>query len=49
MLIPSDRPALAAVKLSLPARSEDAPPARFDVVQMAGERVMGGCTFEVRS
>jgi hypothetical protein len=46
ILIPSERPAVAALRLVLPRR-EDGGRAQFDLVQMAGARVVGGCTFVV--
>jgi hypothetical protein len=46
ILIASERPAVAALRLVLPNR-EDGARAQFDVVQMAGARVVGGCTFVV--
>jgi hypothetical protein len=48
ILIESQRPAVAALRLVLPKRADGAR-AQFDVVQMAGARVVGGCTFVVLS
>lgn len=47
ILIRLERPAVAALRLMLPKKLDGAPP-QFDVVQMAGQRVVGGCTFVVR-
>lgn len=48
ILIGSQRPAVAALRLVLPKKADGAR-AQFDVVQMAGARVVGGCTFVVLS
>ncbi|MBI2358489.1 MAG: hypothetical protein HYV04_06220 [Deltaproteobacteria bacterium] len=47
MLIAPERPAVVAMRLVLPKKLDGAPP-QFDMVQMAGQRVLGGCTFVVR-
>lgn len=47
ILIGPDRPAVVVLRLVLP-RKLNGPPPQFDVVQMAGQRVVGGCTFVVR-
>jgi hypothetical protein len=41
------RPAMAALRVVLPKKPEGAPP-QFDVVQVGGTRVVGGCTFVVK-
>jgi hypothetical protein len=46
VLIGPDRPAVVAIHLVVP-RKRDGPEPRFDVVQLAGARVLGGCTFVV--
>ena len=40
-------PAMAALRVVLPKKPEGAPP-QFDVVQVSGTRVVGGCTFIVK-
>jgi hypothetical protein len=47
ILIRPERPAVAALRLVLPKKLDGAPP-QFDVVQMTGTRVVGGCTFVVK-
>jgi hypothetical protein len=41
------RPAIAALRVVLPKKPKGAPP-QFDVVQVSGTRVVGGCTFIVK-
>jgi hypothetical protein len=41
------RPAIAALALVVPPPKPREAPPRFDVVQMAGQRVVGGCTFQI--
>jgi hypothetical protein len=48
-LIGSNRPALMAVKVVVPAKKRGEPPPQFDLVQMEGTRVIGGCTVIVRA
>jgi hypothetical protein len=38
---------MAALRVVLPKKPEGAPP-QFDVVQVGGTRVVGGCTFVVK-
>ncbi len=44
MLIGPERPVVAVLRLVLP-KKRNGTRAQFDVVQMAGARVVGGCTF----
>lgn len=48
LLIGPERPAVAALRLALPKQLEGGPP-QFDVVQMAGTRVVGGYTIRLLS
>lgn len=47
ILIEPENPAVIALKVVLTKKLDGAPP-QFDVVQMAGTRVVGGCTFMMR-
>ena len=47
ILIGHDRPAVAVLLVQLPAPPKGRLP-RFDIVQVDGRRVIGGCTFVVR-
>jgi hypothetical protein len=47
ILIGPDQPAVVAIRLVAPKKL-DGPASRFDIVQMAGTRVLGGCTFVIR-
>lgn len=48
LLIATDRPVQIIVKLELPTKKRTGPPQEFNLVQMEGTRVVGGCTVAVR-
>jgi hypothetical protein len=48
ILIQPARPGIAAIHLQLPPHKRRNAPPQFDIVQMEGARVVGGCTVLVR-
>jgi hypothetical protein len=48
LFIAADRPVQIIFKLELPTKKRTGPPQHFDVLQMEGTRVVGGCTVAVR-